>query len=60
MIQALADGVANAARSPDLRHKLIEQGAEPVGNTPEAFERQLRDEVARWTEVVKVSGAKAE
>jgi tripartite-type tricarboxylate transporter receptor subunit TctC len=60
VIQILADGVAKAARSPDLRHKLIEQGAEPVGNTPEQFERQLRDEVARWTEVVKVSGAKAE
>jgi tripartite-type tricarboxylate transporter receptor subunit TctC len=60
VIQVLADGVARAARSPDLRHKLIEQGADPVGNTPEAFERQLRDEVARWTEVVKVSGAKAE
>jgi tripartite-type tricarboxylate transporter receptor subunit TctC len=60
VIQVLADGVAKAARSPDLRHKLIEQGADPVGNTPEAFARQLHDEVARWTEVVKVSGAKAE
>ena len=60
VIQALADGVARAARSPDLRQKLIEQGAEPVGNTPEEFERQLREEVTRWTEVVRVSGAKAE
>jgi tripartite-type tricarboxylate transporter receptor subunit TctC len=60
VIHVLADGVAKAARSPDLRQKLVDQGAEPVGNTPEAFERQLHDEVARWTEVVKVSGAKAE
>jgi tripartite-type tricarboxylate transporter receptor subunit TctC len=60
VIQTLADGVARAARSPDLRQKLVEQGAEPVGNTPEEFERQLRDEVARWMEVVKVSGAKVE
>jgi len=40
--------------------KLVEQGADPVGNSPEEFERQLRDEVARWIEVVKVSGAKAD
>jgi tripartite-type tricarboxylate transporter receptor subunit TctC len=60
VIQVLAAGVAKAARAPELRQKLIDQGAEPVGNTPDEFERQLRDEVARWTEVVKVSGARAE
>ena len=60
VVQALATGVARAARAPELRQKLIDQGAAPVGNTPEEFERQLRDEVARWTEVVKVSGARAD
>jgi len=60
VVQLLASGVSRAARSPDLRQRLVEQGADPVGNTPEEFERQLRDEVARWVEVVKVSGAKAE
>jgi tripartite-type tricarboxylate transporter receptor subunit TctC len=60
VVQTLAAGVAKAARSPDLRQKLIDQGADPVGNSPEEFERQLRDEVTRWHEVVKVSGAKAE
>src|SRR2546423_10619030 len=60
VVQVLASGVAKAARSPDLRQKLIDQGADPVGNSPEEFERQLRDEVARWHEVVKVSGAKAD
>jgi tripartite-type tricarboxylate transporter receptor subunit TctC len=60
VVQTLASGVAKAARSPDLRQKLIDQGADPVGNSPEEFERQLREEVARWHEVVKVSGAKAD
>jgi tripartite-type tricarboxylate transporter receptor subunit TctC len=60
VVQVLAANVAKVARSPDIRQKLIDQGADPVGNTPEEFERQLRDEVARWQEVVKVSGAKAE
>jgi len=60
IVHTLASGVARAAASPDTRKRLHEQGAEPVGNTPEEFGRQLQDEVARWAEVVKVSGAKAE
>jgi tripartite-type tricarboxylate transporter receptor subunit TctC len=52
--------VAKAASSAELRKRLLEQGADPVGNTPEEFDRQLREEVARWAEVVKVSGARAD
>jgi tripartite-type tricarboxylate transporter receptor subunit TctC len=60
VVQLLAANVAKAAHSPDLRQKLIDQGAEAVGNTPEEFRRQLDKEVAGWMEVVKVSGAKAD
>ena len=59
-VRALASGVAKAASSPDTRKRLLEQGAEPVGNTPEEFDRLLREDVARWAEVVKISGARAE
>ena len=60
IVQLLAANVAKAAHSPDVRHRLIDQGADPVGNTPEEFQRQLEREVASWMEVVKVSGAKAD
>ena len=60
MVALLASNVAKAARSPDLHQKLLDQGADPVGNTPEEFRRQLDKEVASWMEVVKVSGAKAD
>ena len=60
IVKALGDATARAARAPDLKQKLIEQGAEPVGNTPEEFGKLLREEVARWAEVVRISGAKAE
>src|SRR5207302_5679715 len=59
-VRALAAAVAKAANSPDTRKRLLEQGAEAVGSTPEEFDRQLREEVARWAEVVKISGARAE
>ena len=60
IVRTLASAVAKAAQSEELRKKLAQDGAEPVGNTPEEFDRQLRAEVTRWAEVVKVSGAKAD
>ena len=59
IVVKLADAIARAAHSPDIRQRLVEQGAEPMGNTPEEFSRQLRQEVATWAAVVKASGAKA-
>jgi tripartite-type tricarboxylate transporter receptor subunit TctC len=58
IVAKLADAIAKAAHSPDIRQKLVDQGAEPMGNTPEEFGRQLRQEVATWAAVVKASGAK--
>ena len=49
-----------AARSPDIRQRLLDQGAEPVGSTPEEFDQVLRAEVAKWPEVVGVAGIRAE
>jgi tripartite-type tricarboxylate transporter receptor subunit TctC len=43
-----------------MAKKLAEQGAEPVGNTPEEFAKLLKEESARWAEVVRVSGAHAD
>ncbi len=59
-VRALAAAVGKAANSPDTRKRLLEQGAEPVGNTPEEFDKHLREEMARWAEVVRISGARAE
>jgi tripartite-type tricarboxylate transporter receptor subunit TctC len=60
IVRTLAGAVAKAAHSAEMREQLARDGAEPVGNTPADFDRQLRDEVARWAEVVKVSGARAD
>lgn len=60
VVKALGDATARAARAPDLKQRIVDQGAEPVGNTPEEFGKLLREEVARWAEVVRISGAKAD
>jgi tripartite-type tricarboxylate transporter receptor subunit TctC len=60
IVKALNDATVRAARAPDLKQKLVDQGADPVGNSSEEFAKLLKEEVARWAEVVKISGAKAD
>src|SRR4051812_23474586 len=45
IIAALADASMKAARSPELKPRLIEQGAEPIGSTPGEFGKLLREEI---------------
>jgi tripartite-type tricarboxylate transporter receptor subunit TctC len=60
VVDTLAAAVIKAARAPDIRQRLLEQGAEPIGSTPEAFGAQLREEVARWRKVVEGSGIRVD
>ena len=60
LVAALSAAVARAAHDPAMRKRLAEQGAEPVGSTAEEFAKILRGEIAKWAEVVQVSGARAD
>jgi tripartite-type tricarboxylate transporter receptor subunit TctC len=60
IIATLSAAVAKATHDPETRKRLAEQGAEPVGSSAEEFGRLLREDVAKWAEVVKVSGARTD
>jgi tripartite-type tricarboxylate transporter receptor subunit TctC len=49
--------VARALQKDDLREKFIQQGADPVGSTPEEFGAYMRSETAKWAKLVKATGA---
>ncbi len=60
IVRTLNEATVRAARSPELKQKLVEQGTEPVGNSSEEFAKMLKEEIVRWAEVVRISGAKPE
>jgi len=60
IIHALAEATRKAAFSAELKPLLEQEGAEPIGNTPEEFAKLLREDVAKYAEAVKISGAEPE
>lgn len=60
IVAALANATMKAARSPELRPRLLEQGAEPIGSTPEEFAKLLREDIVKYAEAVRISGARPE
>lgn len=44
-------------RTPEVRDQLTSQGSEVVANTPDEFAAFIRKEVAKWTKVIRDSGA---
>jgi tripartite-type tricarboxylate transporter receptor subunit TctC len=57
---AIQQQVARALTIPEMREKFVQQGADPVGNTPDEFGAYMRKETAKWAKVVQASGAKAD
>ena len=60
VVNKLATQIARAANDPDVKRRLLDAGAEPVGSSPEEFARQMRAEASMWASVVKASGATVE
>jgi tripartite-type tricarboxylate transporter receptor subunit TctC len=54
-----ADSRAIIAR-PDFQERLVKDGIEPVGNTPEQFAEEIKADIARWAKIVKAAGVKPE
>jgi tripartite-type tricarboxylate transporter receptor subunit TctC len=58
VLARLADAFRQALETPDIRSKMVTQGADPAFLGPEAFTAFLQQETPRWADAVKRSGAK--
>ena len=45
---------------PDVSQQFAIQGAEPLGSTPEQFRQLIREDITRWSEVIRTAGARIE
>ena len=41
---------------PEIRRRISQEGADPVGSTPDAFATRVKNEITKWTKVIKASG----
>jgi tripartite-type tricarboxylate transporter receptor subunit TctC len=41
---------------PEVHRRISEEGADPVGSTPDAFANRVKNEITKWTKVIKTSG----
>lgn len=57
VIKRIDDALIKVMATTDLRKKIVEQGGEPVGETPDKFAAFIRAETTKWAKVVKDSGA---
>lgn len=60
VVDLLHRTVAEIVRRPDVTQQMIEMGAEPVANTPEAFGRQIAAEIDKWKKVTAATGVKVD
>jgi tripartite-type tricarboxylate transporter receptor subunit TctC len=60
IVNRIADEVHAVLRDPAIERQMIDQGADPVGNGPQAFGAFIAREVDRWAAIVRASGATAE
>jgi tripartite-type tricarboxylate transporter receptor subunit TctC len=59
-VARLSAEAAKAARSPELRERLVALGTEPIGSTADEATARVRREVPRFATVIKQAGIKAE
>jgi tripartite-type tricarboxylate transporter receptor subunit TctC len=60
IVEKLNAALVRILELPDIRESFAKQGAEPAGGAPEQYDAFIRAESAKWREVVKQAGIKAE
>jgi tripartite-type tricarboxylate transporter receptor subunit TctC len=58
VVARLHEALVKVLNQPEVRERIVADGSEPVGNTPEEFRRFMRADLDKWAKLVKESGAK--
>jgi len=58
IVARLHDEFVKVLNRPDVRERIVADGSEPAGTTPEEFRLFMLADLAKWAKLVKESGAK--
>jgi tripartite-type tricarboxylate transporter receptor subunit TctC len=60
IIARMQKEIARVVHLPEVKQRLLEQGADPVGSSSEELERVVRTELKSWAAVIRGAGIKLE
>lgn len=60
ILKKLAADAQQVLNTRDMRERVESHGATLLASTPEHYRAQIRDDLAKWARVIKLSGAKAD
>jgi tripartite-type tricarboxylate transporter receptor subunit TctC len=60
IIDKLAEAIRTIVNEPTSRARIAEQGGEPVGDSPEAFQQLIDAEIQRWTAVIRQANVRVD
>lgn len=60
VVARLNKAINDILTMPDVVERFSGLGAEPSGNSPAAFAKHIREEIAKWGNVVKAAGIRAD
>jgi len=60
IVNLLNAQVAKITQAADVRQRLIDDGLIPIGGTREQFAAHIKTEIAKWANVIKLSGARVD
>jgi tripartite-type tricarboxylate transporter receptor subunit TctC len=58
IVKRLHDEFVKVLNRPDVHERIVADGSEPAGTSPEEFRQFMLADLAKWAKVVKESGAK--
>jgi len=53
IVARMQQAIVRTIQLPDVKQKLLEQGGDTVGSTPEELDRVVKSELRKWAEVIR-------
>ncbi len=60
IVLRLNQEIVRAVNAPEVRERIVAEGGEVIGSSPEEFRGIIKSEMARWAQVVRNAGVRAD